>query len=299
MVSRHRAARDTQHAIPTCESAGISGGILQVVAITGPRQCALVERPDPKITGEFARVRFTSRPCAPSSRGTRMGASQTRIGHEAAGEVARWGAQGRGKVGDRVVVMPQYPCGKCNLCLAGDYIHCEHTIDPLRSAGARRAPPPMRSTASSKIGCCFRSPLTSRPTTARWPAAVWDPPSARCNAWRWSFRYGAGRRAGSGGAGRGDQRRFRGARVIGLDPNPYRAQLAQTLGAEAMVNPADPDAVKQIKALTDGRGADTVIDCTAVSAAQKLAIEATHVAGTSRSSAGAATSRWTTWCPAA
>ena len=31
--------------------------------------------------------------------------------------------------GDRVVVMPQYSCGRCILCVSGDYIHCEDLVD--------------------------------------------------------------------------------------------------------------------------------------------------------------------------
>src|SRR3972149_3597995 len=31
---------------------------------------------------------------------------------------------------------PQYPCGKCSLCLAGEYIHCQHCVDPLALCGS-------------------------------------------------------------------------------------------------------------------------------------------------------------------
>jgi threonine dehydrogenase-like Zn-dependent dehydrogenase len=72
---------------------------------------------------------------------------------------------------------------------------------------------------------------------------------------------------------------YRGARVIGVDPNPYRARLALELGAAAVVNPNDPDALEQIKALTGGRGVDKAMDCTAVPAAQQLAIAATRRRG--------------------
>ena len=49
------------------------------------------------------------------------------LGHEAAGEVVEIAQPGPVSVGDRVVVMPTYPCGQCALCVSGDYIHCEHT----------------------------------------------------------------------------------------------------------------------------------------------------------------------------
>ena len=52
------------------------------------------------------------------------------LGHEAAGEVVEVAQPGKVKVGDRVVVMPGAPCGKCALCISGEYIHCEHFYDP-------------------------------------------------------------------------------------------------------------------------------------------------------------------------
>src|SRR5262249_46251586 len=59
------------------------------------------------------------------------------LGHEAAGEVVAIAQPGRVKVGDRVVVMPQYPCGKCSLCVTGNYIHCEQNIDVAAFTGSR------------------------------------------------------------------------------------------------------------------------------------------------------------------
>ena len=42
---------------------------------------------------------------------------------------------GRVRGGDRVVVMPFYPCGRCPLCLAGDYIYCQNGLDMARLTG--------------------------------------------------------------------------------------------------------------------------------------------------------------------
>ena len=44
-----------------------------------------------------------------------MAGDRREIGHEGAGEWWRWRQPGRVKVGDRVTVMPQYPCGNCAL----------------------------------------------------------------------------------------------------------------------------------------------------------------------------------------
>ena len=39
------------------------------------------------------------------------------------------------EVGDRVVVMPGYWCGKCRHCVSGDYIHCEREVDVAKVTG--------------------------------------------------------------------------------------------------------------------------------------------------------------------
>ncbi|MEW6048975.1 MAG: alcohol dehydrogenase catalytic domain-containing protein, partial [Bacillota bacterium] len=49
------------------------------------------------------------------------------LGHEFAGEVVRV-SEGAGPVnpGDRVVVIPLIPCGRCDLCQAGEFAMCEN-----------------------------------------------------------------------------------------------------------------------------------------------------------------------------
>jgi len=253
---------------------------MQVVAITGPRQCALVERPDPKIAEDFVTIKIYSAPMCTEYKAYKDGRPTDRIGHEAAGEVVEVAQPGRVKVGDRVVVMPQYPCGKCSLCYAGDYIHCENNANPLALCGSETG-------AATYAQYCIKQDWLLLPI----PDGVsYDHAAMACCGLGPSFGamqqmhvdgfdtvliVGLGP-VGLGGVINGV---YRGARVIGVDPNPYRARLALELGAAAVVNPEDPDAVKQIKALTGGRGANKAMDCTAVPAGQKLAIEATRRRG--------------------
>ena len=73
---------------------------------------------------------------------------------------------------------------------------------------------------------------------------------------------------------------YRGARVIGVDSIDYRAAKALELGAAAVVNPLDEDALEQILDLTtDGRGVDKAIDCSGVVAAHRLCIDAARRKG--------------------
>ena len=81
---------------------------------------------------------------------------------------------------------------------------------------------------------------------------------------------------GLGGVINGVQRN---ARVIGVESNPWRAQLALTLGATAIIDPTQPDAVAQIRDLTNGKGVDKAIDCSGVVAAHRLCIDAARRKG--------------------
>ena len=56
--------------------------------------------------------------------------------------------------------------------------------------------------------------------------------------------------------------RLNGARVIGVDRMPRRRRLAGELGADELVDANDGDVAEQIRALTDGRGADVCLEIT-------------------------------------
>ena len=90
---------------------------MKCVAITGERRAELVETPDPQARGEFVVVKVHAAPMCTEYRAFTAGQMYQPFGHEAAGEVVEVAQPGRVKVGDRVVVMPQLPCGRCALCL--------------------------------------------------------------------------------------------------------------------------------------------------------------------------------------
>jgi len=50
------------------------------------------------------------------------------------------------------------------------------------------------------------------------------------------------------------------SRVIGIDPNGYRRDLAAKMGADAVVDPTQADPVAAIKEMTAGRGAPVVLE---------------------------------------
>ena len=58
------------------------------------------------------------------------------LGYKGTGEVVEVAQPGKVEIGDRVVIMPQYPCGRCSLCIADDYIHCYNFL--LQWVGTRK-----------------------------------------------------------------------------------------------------------------------------------------------------------------
>ena len=69
-------------------------------------------------------------------------------------------------------------------------------------------------------------------------------------------------------------------RIIAVDPIAYRRELAGELGATDLVDPEAADPVGQIQALTEGRGADYVLEAATLASAQRQAILMSRRAGT-------------------
>ena len=61
--------------------------------------------------------------------------------------------------------------------------------------------------------------------------------------------------------------------VIAADLNPARRELALKLGADYAFDPAAPDFVEQVMAVTGGKGVRATVEVTGVSAAMKQALE--------------------------
>ena len=84
---------------------------MKVVAKFGPESAGLIDNPDPVAKGEFVVVKIHSAPMCTEYKSFKNEGKSDNFGHEAAGEVVEIAQEGTVKVGDRVVVMPHYPCG--------------------------------------------------------------------------------------------------------------------------------------------------------------------------------------------
>jgi threonine dehydrogenase-like Zn-dependent dehydrogenase len=251
--------------------------------ISGERRAELVTVPDPQPKDDWVLVKVHAAPMCTEYKAFVGGRAVEYLGHEAAGEVVAV-AQGdhseRVQVSDRVVVMPQYPCGVCRLCVAGDYIHCENNHDLSSYLGSREG--------SATYAQYLLKPAWLLP---RIPDGVsYELASLACCGLGPSFgafdlmNVGAFDTvlitgAGPVGLGAVINAKFRGARVIVAEPAPYRAAYAHKLGADSVIDPSSDDAREQIKALTNGRGVDKAVDCSGTLPAQRFCIDATRRKG--------------------
>ena len=253
---------------------------MKVAAITGTRSCALVERPEPRIKANFVKIKIMAAPMCTEWHAYRDGHATETIGHEAAGEVVEVAQPGRVKAGDRVVVMPQNPCGTCSLCLSGEYIHCAHGIDPHKICDS----PPGRATCAQ---FCIQQDWMLMPIPA---GMSYDHASMACCGLGPTFnacemmqvdRFDTVLVAGLGPVGLGAvvNARYRGARVLAFESNPYRVALAAKMGVAAVIDPADKDAVQKINDLTDGHGADKSIETSSAQDAPAMLVKATRRKG--------------------
>ena len=185
-------------------------------------------------------------------RGKGMAGANT--GHEAVGTVVELGAGVTGlKPGQRVGVSAVVGCGACPECEAGRYTWC-------RSAKSR----------SNMHAEQFVMPARAcslLPADLPWDAAALLTGDGMGVPWHTAKKID---RAdietvvvmGCGPIGLGNilLQAHLGRRVIGVDIVDYRVDLASSLGAAVSIK-ADATLVDRIMDLTDGAGADVVIDC--------------------------------------
>ena len=253
---------------------------MKKVVVTGERQAELADAPDPRPKENWALVKVHVAPMCTEYKSFLSGKPAQNLGHEAAGEVLEVAQPGRVKVGDRVVVMPFYPCAKCALCVSGDYIHCEDAVDFKAFTGSSEGSatmmqyllkpdwllPPIPDDISYEHGslaCCALGPSFG----------AFD--RMGVDAFDTVLITGAG----PVGLGAVVNAKFRGARAFVAEGNPWRAARAKELGADDVFDPRDMDLAKQIRALTGGRGVDKSLDCSGVVAAHRLCIDATRRRG--------------------
>jgi propanol-preferring alcohol dehydrogenase len=252
---------------------------MQAVKLLGNRELRLIDAPEPApAAGEvLLRVR-ASGVCGSDLHGLYrpQRAPEFIPGHEIVAEVLAAPAESGLATGQRVVVFPKEHCGRCRLCLQGFAIYCPtgRTLGFSRDGGdAERVVAP--------ASCCFPIPddvtddqaalsldCIGLPYHVLKTRLAVSPPDVVAVV-------------GLGPIGLAFTRMatFLGARVIGIDINPLRLELAQTLGAAVTLHAEKEDVRALVAGATEGEGADVVCECAGTDATAQLALDLTRVGG--------------------
>jgi L-iditol 2-dehydrogenase len=185
------------------------------------------------------------------------------MGHEAAGEVARAGAQVADlRVGDRVTFDSTIYCGRCFYCARGDINLCDHrevmgvSPGPYRRHGAfaeyvavpRRIVYRLPDTLSYEQAALIEAVSVAVHAVSITPVRLGDTAVVVGTGMIGLLALQAVRAAGC-------------PRVIAVDTEDNRLAVARQLGASDTVNPKSGDAAAAVVELTGGRGADVALEC--------------------------------------
>lgn len=229
-----------------------------------------------------------------SAQGHVMAQPPTLLGHAGAGVVEEVGsAVTRVHVGDRVVVCGTPECGACYWCDRGQPAFCEELGAGMTRVVARRGSGELVH-ADGGIGT-FAERLKLR-EAGLVPVRTEMPDEHLC-------LLGCGAMAGLGsvlslaevsagasmvvvGCGHLGLWMIQAGRVAGatpliaVEPRAERREMAARLGATVVIDPAQVDALEEVKRLTGGRGADYVFEAAGPPEAMQQAFAMTRYAGT-------------------
>ncbi len=204
------------------------------------------------------------------------------MGHEAVGEIVEMGDGVKGyKKGDRVVMSCMLSCGKCSSCLQGDpsacigpgakvqhglFIHgcqAEYVRVPHAPSSICKVPDTLTDEQailagdifSTGMGVLERVPIRAGDTVAIFALG----PVGLCTV-------KAARILGAG-------------KIIGVDPDPFRRETAEKMGANVTIDPGEGDPVKKIMRETDGFGVDIAVEAVGLPETLKAAFKSTRIGG--------------------
>ncbi len=199
------------------------------------------------------------------------------LGHECAGTVVEAGSGVQHlKVGDRVALEPGVPCGSCEFCLSGKYNLCPEV--------KFFATPPYGGCLMNYVSHPARFAFKLPENVSSVEGALVEPLAIGINA------------ALTGGVKLGDtvvvfgagciglvsllaSKAYGATRVIVVDVIEKRLAVARGMGAIAL-NAKECDVLEEIKNLTEGKGAQVVIDCAGTNTTLCQTVHAAKPGGT-------------------
>ncbi len=200
------------------------------------------------------------------------------LGHETAGWVREVGSGVEHlQAGDAVILHPLMTCGFCRYCRAGDDVHCMASAFPgidtdggmaeIVRTTARSVVKLDQGTQPGDVAALADAGLTAYHAVKKALPLLY--PGTTCVV------VGAG---GLGHIGIQCLRVLSATRIITIDANPAALQLATDWGADEAIL-ADGHHVQRVLDLTDGFGAEVVLDFVAENGAERDSWQMTRRAG--------------------
>jgi propanol-preferring alcohol dehydrogenase len=249
---------------------------MRILRLEGNGIVGIVEATDPVPgPGEVVIETAMSAICGSEMHAYRgAGAETGNAGHEAVGTVAALGEGVTGlRLGQRVGASAIAGCGSCSYCEQGQYTWCPNykfygSMHAERLLAAARACYPLPDDVSWEAGVLLTGDGLGVPYHTSRKIA--------------SPKVGTVAVFGVGPIGLGNVllQSYLGRRVIAVDLAPERLQLARKLGAGEIVDGGAGDAAEQVRALTDGVGADVCIEAAGAPATALACFAAVRTAGT-------------------
>lgn len=237
---------------------------IRIEKFGGPEVMRLQEVPDPKIArGDDVLIRV--RACSLNHldlwirKGTRPARLPLILGSDCAGEVADAGPDAGLANGQRVAVLPQISCMRCERCTTGYSNLCAKMQVPgwqCDGAYAEYIVVPASCAFPIPDGLSFEQ-AAAMPITF---STAWHMLTKRAQVQAgdsvlvWAGTSGVGTAAIQ-------IARLLGARVFATAGGPEKAELARSLGAEGVVDHYKDDVAAAAKKLNDGKPFDVVADC--------------------------------------
>ena len=194
------------------------------------------------------------------------------LGHEGVGIIEETGgAVSNFKKGDHVIISCITSCGKCDYCRRGMYSHCEnggwilgHLIDGTQAEYVRI---PFADTSLYHI-----PPESDEEALVMLSDIL--PTGFECGVLNGKVQPGSTVAIiGAGPVGLAallTAQFYSPAEIIMIDPDDNRLAMAKKLGATSIINNSKEQTIEKVKAFTNGKGADTVIEAVGIAATFEL-----------------------------
>lgn len=238
---------------------------MHAIAIGGGRAW-LVDQPTPKPHGNEVVVKLGAcLICGSNMPSFARADPSINCGHEGAGEVVAVDHSHLLKVGDRVALAPLNACGRCQYCRQGEMILCKNRppvvgcfsqFTRVADVMCTKLPDEISFAHGALLGCGLGPAYGAMKKLA-------------VNAYDTLVITGLG----PVGLGAVALATFLNARVIALDPEPYRQNIARSLGCHTTIDPTSPDAKAQIYKAVGEHGLLKAVECSGNPQAQRMLID--------------------------